>query len=280
MVDQQVLNNVKATTVALGLVKKGSSEPFAVYGSGFLVDSGNYVMTAGHVSGTIQDMMNFYNKDKREVDRAIFMLHLHSDRFDFDTAILEAKDVARFRHSQKPVGFTMSDDIDIAVWRIPEKIDDLPYLQVRTSDVELYEEVAMCGYPRGLQSLNFSNAYMGKRLSPVIQFGRVVSLFPVDNSPVPNGFQTDLVGTAGSSGSAIVDLNGSVVGLALEVLGADAVVNNKLYTVKIGLVYGLTTNILKVILNKMIPDYFERNIRDTTFPIDTTTFHHTNFRKL
>jgi hypothetical protein len=59
MVDPRVLNNVKAGTVALGLVKKGSSEPFAVYGSGFLVDPGNYVMTAGHVSGTIQDMMNF-----------------------------------------------------------------------------------------------------------------------------------------------------------------------------------------------------------------------------
>jgi Trypsin-like peptidase domain len=155
----------------------------------------------------------------------------------------------------------------------------LPYLQVRTSKVELYEEVAMCGYPRGLQSLNFSTAFIGRRLSPVIQFGRVVSLFPVDNSPIPNGFQTDIVGTAGSSGSAIVDLNGSVVGLAL-VLGADVVVNNRPYTVKIGLVYGLTTNILKVILNKMVPDYFERNIRDTTFPIDTTTFHHANFHKL
>jgi hypothetical protein len=252
MVDPRVLNNVKAGTVALGLVKKGSSEPFAVYGSGFLVDPGNYVMTAGHVSGTIQDMMNFHKKNKLEVDRAIFMLRLRSDRFDFDTAIVEEREVARFRHSQKPVGFTMSDDIDIAIWKIPEKIEELPYLPVRTSNIELYEEVAMCRYPRGLQSLNFSTAYIGKRLSPVIQFGRVVSLFPVDNSPVPNGLQTDIVGTAGSSGSAIVDLYGSVVGLALEVLGADVMVGNKLYTVKIGLVYGLTTNILTVILNRMI----------------------------
>lgn len=280
MVDPRVLNNVKAGTVAFGLVKKGSSEPFAIYGSGFLVDSGGYVMTAGHVSGTIKDMMNFHKEKKLEVERAIFMLRPRSDRVDFDTAILEEKEVARFRHSQKLAGFTMSDDIDIAVWKIPEKVDDLPYLQVRTSDVALYEEVAMCGYPRGLQSLNFSTAYIGKRFSPVIQFGRVVSLFPVDHSPVPNGFQTDIVGTAGSSGSAIVDLNGSVVGIALEVFGADVMVGNRLYTVKIGLVYGLTTNILKVILNKMIPDFFERNIRDTTYPFDTTTFHHTNFRKL
>ena len=164
MVDPRVLNNVKAATVAFGLVKKGSSEPFAIYGSGFLVDSGGYVMTAGHVSGTIQDMMNFHKENKLEVERAIFMLRPRSDRVDFDTAILEEKEVARFRHSQKPAGFTMSDDIDIAVWKIPEKVDDLPYLQVRTSDVALYEEVAICRYPRGLQSLNFSTAYIGKRL--------------------------------------------------------------------------------------------------------------------
>jgi hypothetical protein len=128
MVDQRVLNNVKAATVALGLVKKGSSDLFAVYGSGFLVDSGNYVMTAGHVSGAIQDMMNFHKKNNLEVDRAIFMLHMRSDRFDFDTAIVEEKEVARFRYSQRPAGFTMSNDIDIAVWKISEKTEELLYI--------------------------------------------------------------------------------------------------------------------------------------------------------
>jgi hypothetical protein len=82
-------------------------------------------MTAGHVSGAIQDMMNFHKKNNLEVDRAIFMLHMRGDRFDFDfdTAIVEEKEVARFRYSQRPAGFTMSDDIDIAVWKIPEKIE-------------------------------------------------------------------------------------------------------------------------------------------------------------
>ncbi len=111
-----------------------------------------------------------------------------------------------------------------------KKIDDLPYLQVRISDVQLYGEVEMCGYPRGCKSQNFSTAHIGKRLSPVIQLERVASLFPVDNSFVPNGFQTDMVDTAGSSGSVIVDLNGSGVGLVLEVLGADVMVGDKLYT--------------------------------------------------
>jgi hypothetical protein len=53
----------------------------------------------------------------------------------------------------------------------------------------------------------------------VVQFGRIVSLFPVDNTPVSNGFQTDIIGTSGSSGSAIVDSKGNVVGMALKFLG-------------------------------------------------------------
>ena len=48
MLNELVLKNVKAATVALGLVKKGSAEPFVICGSGFLVDPKGYVMTAGH----------------------------------------------------------------------------------------------------------------------------------------------------------------------------------------------------------------------------------------
>jgi hypothetical protein len=139
----------------------------------------------------------------------------------------------------------------------------------------------MCGYPRGSQSLNFTTAYIGIRLSPVIQFGRIVSLFPVDNTPVPNGFQTDIIGTGGSSGSAIVDSEGNVVGIALEVFGADVMEGNEStrYTAKVGLVYGLTTNILNAILNN-VADFFERNIKDIPYPFDTTTIHPPNFRRL
>ena len=38
MLNELVPKNVKAATVALGLVKKGSAEPFVICGSGFLVD--------------------------------------------------------------------------------------------------------------------------------------------------------------------------------------------------------------------------------------------------
>jgi hypothetical protein len=50
------------------------------------------------------------------------------------------------------------------------------------------------------------------------------------------------------------------------------------YTAKLGLVYGLTTNILNVILNN-VADFFERNIKDIP-SFDTTTIHPTNFRRL
>jgi hypothetical protein len=166
MVGPQVLNNVKAATVALGLVKKGSSDPFAVYGGGFLVYSGNYVMTAGHVSGAIQDMMNFHKKNNLEVDRAIFMLHMRSDRFDFDTAIVEEKEVARFRYLQKPAGFTMCNVIDIAVWKIHEKIEELPYLQVRMSNVKLYEEVANVWISKRITIAEFLYCIYWKKTQP------------------------------------------------------------------------------------------------------------------
>jgi hypothetical protein len=208
------------------------------------------------------------------------MVDPHGDRVDFVTAELDER-IAWHHQVQKPSGSTMPDDIDIAVCKILAKVDDLPYLQVRKSDVTLYEEVAMCGYPRGSQSLNFTTAYVGIRLSPVIQFGRIVSIFPVDNSPVPNGFQTDIIGTGGSSGSAIVDSKGNVVGIALQVFGADVMEGNEStrYTAKVGLVYSLTTNMLNVILNN-VADFFERKIKNTPYPFDTTTIHPTNFRRL
>src|SRR5215210_9325989 len=103
------------------------------------------------------------------------------------------------------------------------------------------------------------------RMSPVIQSGRIVSLFPADNSPVPNGFQTDIVGTGGSSGSPIVDSNGDVVGIALQVLGADVMDienendNSTPYIAKVGLVLGLTTNVLSVVSN-FAADCFETHL--------------------
>lgn len=98
MLNELVLKNVKAATVALGLVKKGSVEPFVICGSGFLVDTKGYVMTAGHVSGKIKELIGICKAKKVEVERAIFMVDPH-ERVDFVTAELDER-VARYHHVQ------------------------------------------------------------------------------------------------------------------------------------------------------------------------------------
>ena len=78
----------------------------------------------------------------------------------------------------------------------------------------------------------------------------------------------------------LVDPNGYVM-TALQVLGADVMEGNEStrYTAKVGLVYGLTTNILNAILNNVV-DFFGRNIKDIPYRFDTTTIHPPNFRRL
>lgn len=124
--------------------------------------------------------------------------------------------------------------------------------------VQVYHEICMCGYPSGEYSLAIARRY-GLRFSPVMQFGRITSLMPIDDIRAPWGLQTDIIGTGGSSGSAIVDpSDGKVVGIAQQVLPCgimgiykefthaedgsirkkDRIVSGK---AKIGLVYGITS---------------------------------------
>lgn len=63
--------------------RQGFAEPLAICGSGFLVDSNSYVMTADHVSDKITELMEICKAKKLEVERAIFMLRTHGDRVDF-----------------------------------------------------------------------------------------------------------------------------------------------------------------------------------------------------
>lgn len=80
----------------------------------------------------------------------------------------------------------------------------------------------MCGYPAGNQSLDTFRNYRGLRLSPIIQFGRLTGLMSTDDVNMPWGIQTDIVGTGGSSGSAIVDSTDStVIGIVQNVFTAE-----------------------------------------------------------
>ena len=100
-------------------------------------------------------------------------------------------------------------DLDISIIKLDVGNDSsLPFLQIKEPSIlNLYSEIALCGYPSGESSFSFkgNSTISSTRFSPVMQFGRISGLMPVDVSTNPYAIQTDIIGTAGSSGSPIVD---------------------------------------------------------------------------
>jgi len=152
---------------------------------------------------------------------------------------------------------------------LSEKKKVFPYLEIKPPQkLELYQDIAMCGYPAGTQTLNFiPSNYRGMRMNPMIHFGKIVGFIPIDETPDPNAVQTDIISTGGSSGSPIIALDTyEVIGLAQQVIGA-SVVGDKpspiTYTAKIGPVYGVTNHQLHTVAGYM-KDYFEKGIQPNT----------------
>jgi hypothetical protein len=117
-------------------------------------------------------------------------------------------------------GYSGPVDLDIAIGKCQQCVSD-SYLTIKEPDkLTLYDEIAMCGYPGTWQSMLYENQlYAGIRLGPVTQFGRIVGLMPLNESPLPYVMQTDIVSTVGSSGSPIVNRNdGQVVAIAQAAL--------------------------------------------------------------
>jgi hypothetical protein len=285
MINTKKLGLVKSTSVAIGLVKKGGITPKLITGSGFFVNSKGYVMTADHVISECNRAIEYIRKEEKiETEIAVFHAHRLEQNLFFNVihSVIEWKTAIK----EVAKGYPGPRDLDIGVI-IPRDVSDLPFLEMknfeRMQHVSLYHEICMCGYPSGEHSLDIAKAY-GLRFSPVTQFGHITSFMPIDDIRAPWGLQTDIVGTGGSSGSAIVDLlDGKVVGIAQRVLPCgiggiykeiipteDGEIRKKDRVIsgqaKIGLVYGITSHYLFGLAEDI------RKCREAGIPIDIHQF--------
>jgi hypothetical protein len=99
--------------------------------------------------------------------------------------------------------------------------NNFAFLDLNPTKEDLYQEVAICGYPQGDESFALLNNPSGLKLSPIIQFGHISGFMPYDDADIPYGIQTDIVGTGGSSGSPNVNTNGELLGITQRVLSAE-----------------------------------------------------------
>ena len=69
-----------------------------------------------------------------------------------------------------------------------------PYIEIKEkSKLELFDDVWICGYPSGEQTMDLTKKFTGWRFSPVIQLGKITAFMPTDETPLPYGFQTDII---------------------------------------------------------------------------------------
>jgi hypothetical protein len=250
-----LVSRIKSATVGIGLVEKNGHIPKAVFGSGFFVKPEGYMMTAQHVLDDCIKWYNFLNRNTVKVEFVAF--HVWQEGSILNLNVLPFEKVSSPSKTYKQGEYPGPEDPDIG-YAIPNERLNVPYLDFkRDGKSDLYSEICICGYPAGGQSLDPEKKFGGIRFNPVVQFGYISGYMATDNSIVPYGIQTDIIGTAGSSGSPIVALeSGSVIGFSQQVFTAD--INFEipsfkigddinipkltgLGTVKIGLIYGLTT---------------------------------------
>jgi hypothetical protein len=174
-------------------------------------------------------------------------------------------------------GFTGSVDLDIGIGKLDCHSDNFLHIKEPTQ-LKLYDEIVICGYPSGRISLvlyrNKHEDGMGIQLRPIIQYGRVAGLMPDDDSNNPWGIQTDIIAMGGSSGSPIIDpSSGQVIGMAQQVIATMTTVDKEgmpsnlyeltkgpLYGIApIGLAFGVTNQILSPLPN-ISKNYFENGL--------------------
>ena len=272
MVKADLLKLVKASTVAIGLVNKDTKDVISTFGTGFFI-GGKYIISSAHV---FSQCLN-YNSQYKEKNNGLeglysaFSITKRGQQLDLDT--YRINEAIRLPPLKVVAGFTGSIDLDIGLGKLDRTSDS--YLPIKEpGQLELYHDIAMCGYPSGRLSLILyrNGDGVGMPMNPIIQFGHIVGLMPYDESSAPWGIQTDIVAVGGSSGSPIIDPNnGEVIGMAQQVISTMTTVYKEgmpsnlykltkgpLYGVApLGLAYGVSNMVLSLLPN-VSKNYFER----------------------
>jgi len=175
-------------------------------------------------------------------------------------------------------------DPDIAVGKVFDSGGNLPYLEIADKPtLNIFDEIFVCGYPGGKTTLNLKIGSFEGRTAPLIQYGRISGFIPTDNADKPYGIQTDVIGTGGTSGSPIVDVNsGRVVGISQNVIGGKVFrMTEEGYSpfgiTNVGMIYGVSSHALSGVPS--IIDALKKGVRSVDLPFDTTYFKEGKFLK-
>jgi len=222
--DQIIVRRIKFSTVGIA-VHNYTDNVLTIIGSGFFYDTRGYLISAGHVLRSAEKRKAFEISKKKNSKIVATSLNVQ----DGDKIAIEEDEIDGMRmpeiKSIKDAIPTTPVIFDVGIARVIPSRKKYAYLKIKqvpdskAPHIETGEEVVICGYPAGDQSLSMKiGINTGYRFSPVMQFGHVAALMPSDES-LPYGIQTDILSTGGSSGSPIVSKDtGEVVGLAQNII--------------------------------------------------------------
>ncbi len=267
-----LLKRVKASTVAIGLLNKDTKDVIATFGTGFFIGD-KYIVSSAHVFSQCLNYNSLYKEKKNSFEGIYSALRVIRRGQKLDLDIYRINESIRLPPVKEAAGFNGSIDLDIGLGKLDRTSDS--FLPIKEPGrLELYQDIAMCGYPSGRLSLILyrNEDGVGMHLNPIIQFGHIAGLMPYDESSTPWGIQTDIVAIGGSSGSPIIDpSDGEVIGMAQQVISTMTTVYKEgmptnlykltkgpLYGVApLGLAYGVS-NIILSLLPNISKNYFER----------------------
>ena len=217
--DKNIIRKTKSACVGIGILQKGNPLPLVISGSGFLIDSEGYVLTATHVIDQLVIKKNELRKQGLDVGIVASKVGVHNGHPEIKSRGLIERRRIIIKPSEK---FPAPANFDVVLCRMIGKENHPSHLSIKKpAKIELDEKIAVCGYPGGMATFNFKDFEAGLRLSPQIQRGRVSGVMPMDDVTMPTGIQTDIIGTGGSSGSPIITSNdGEVIGIAQRVLSS------------------------------------------------------------